>query len=352
MGLPSASAMYRYKACPKSHRLSEGIESYRTQKMVSWGESGDRVHAALAGDFVELNPQEEDVRDKCMQQDNVAIEEAGLAGMIETVREKRLWLMDGKKKVLSGKADRISMDAVRGIVIDYKSSYGDQDPADENYQVRTNIVLAADEWPHIELWYGGINQPLVSNHTELVCYTRDDVAAARAEILSIIADINNTDSPTNSGSHCRWCPAVLRCESARALLQTFKMIDPNTADGDALAGYLDLCKHAKPIIDRLEGQAKKMIAEGLAVPGWKLGKQATMRTISDPFQAFNLLESAGLIDRDSFLRDCVSVGIGDAEKAVAKFKAMKSGEAKDAVNATICSVIEFKKKSASLEKIA
>jgi Protein of unknown function (DUF2800) len=344
--------MYRYKACPGSYRLSQGIEAFRTQQQIEWADTGDRIHEWLANpNSVILTPGELDVAEKCMTQAANAEREAGVHPVATLFREQRLWLTDGKKKLLSGKADRIAVTGIVGCILDYKSSYGDQDPAEENYQIRTGIVLAAEEHKYVEIWYGGIVQPAVSNKVQLVRYTREDVAKAKAELLGIVEAINKPDAPTNAGIHCKYCPAILKCESARALLQTFGLIDPVTAEAENLAGYLELAKAAKPVIARLEEHAKQLLKDGTLIPGWQLGKPATSRAITDPFACFKLLEDAGLIDRDTFLKDCVGVSVGDVEKAVAKFKGLKPGAALDAVNATVISVIEFKQKSPSLEKV-
>jgi hypothetical protein len=66
---------------------------------------------------------------------------------------------------------------------------------------------------------------------------------------------------------------------------------------------------------------------------------------------FKVLFDADLMSRDAFLQDCVSVGIGDLEKAVAKHNKMKPALAKETVNSVCAPFIELKAKEPSLEKL-
>lgn len=356
-GLPSASKVARYMACKGSYALEQGCDEFRTEEAILWAESGDRVHDFLAGVLPaeNLTEQELDVATRCREQEVKILESCGFEpDKTLVIREQRLWLTKGRKKLLSGKPDAVFLHDNFGLVDDYKSSYGDQDAAEENQQIRTNIVLAAEKYPNVEVWFGVIIQPLVTPEPQLVRYERADVTAAKAELLAMLESIQKTDAKRVAGPQCRWCPAVLKCPEAKALLQVFGLIDAN-ADGEVLAGYLVLAKAAKPIIARLEEQAKKLIKDGPGVPGWELNKPQIMRVVTDPLAAFKALESASLINRDLFLKDCITVKIGDLEASVKEFskatKEITAKAAKDAVNATAGQYIEFKPKEASLKQI-
>ena len=71
----------------------------------------------------------------------------------------------------------------------------------------------------------------------------------------------------------------------------------------------------------------------------------------DVLSVYETLSAAALLDQDTFLRDCVSVSIGDLEKAIAKHNDMKPKEAKDTVNSHLAPFITTKPKEASLERI-
>lgn len=358
-GLPSASATYRYEACAGSWGLSEGCAEITTVEMAEWAKSGDEIHAVLAGtkSASSLEPEQVEVHDQCRVQVAAIIaehipNESDQPSRIVT-KEVRLWLKQGRKKLLSGKADLIHCYPLirHGLVVDYKTNRGEQDDVDSNAQIRNNIVLAAEEWPDIEFWFGAIVQPLVSSKPAVVKFTREDVTQAKAKLIELLARIILPNQPTNAGLHCKFCPAILKCASARAMLQALGIVDVN-ADGETLAEYLLLAKAAKPIIKRLEDRAKTLLKENAeAVPGWTLAKAQSMRGITDAFACFKLVTDAGLLDRDTFLKDVVSVGIGDLEKAVGAFKALKPKEAKEAVNTACASVIGHTEKAQSLEQV-
>ncbi len=354
-GKPSSSSVYRYAACPGSYRMAICSKEFRTQEMTEWADSGTRIHAMLANEVTKpLTPEELELVDKCRFQAERAFEDAELGAGFTSMNEVRLWLKHGTRKLLSGKADviAISADRSRGLILDYKSGRGEQDPIATNWQIRTNIVLAAEANPDVKVWYGGIIQPLISQRSELACYLAEDVAQSRSALILILEGIRKRNALTAAGSHCKYCPAILECESARGMFQEFGLADPESKDAQVLAGYLDLARAIKPLIKRIEERAKTMIKENPeAVPGWALGKPSSTRTIRDTFECFSLLMTAGMIDRDTFLKDCVSVGIGDLERAVGKCNSLKPTEAKVAVTNICSSVIDIKLKEPSLEKV-
>jgi len=354
LGLPSASSISRIAACPGSHRLSQGIEAFRTQEMIDWAETGDMIHEVLAGLRYKstLSPEDQEQVDRHVKVDQWIFDKVGLdANSMFTHREQRLWLEDRGDKVLSGKADLIAHNGTIGLVTDYKTNRGQQDPADENFQILTNIVLAAQELPAVDTWYGAINQPLETSEPVIVSYNREQLAKAREKLLSVVHEAGAENAVTNSGTHCKYCPAILQCSSAKSLLQSFGLMDTTDPDAERIGEYLKLCEAAEPIIKRIKAQAKDMLKKGTLIPGWKLGKPQTNRIIEDPFAAFKLLEEAQLLDRDTFLADCLSTSVGDIEKAVQKFKKLGPTAAKDTVNSVLVPVIKFKPKEAPLEGV-
>jgi hypothetical protein len=351
--LPSASKISCYRHCRGAFQLSQGCSDVRTAEEIEWAESGNRIHAYLAGEIPAdgLSESELDGAIRCRDVEAWVLTKAGFE-ILTSFREKRLWLKSGRKNLMSGKPDLIGICGLNGVVTDYKTSYGDQDPASENEQIRTNIVLAADANPAIEVWYGCIIQPLITMEPEIVRYARDDVSEARKSLLTLLEDIKKPEQPTSAGTHCRFCPAILKCKSALALLQMFGIIDGATAEGEALAKYLVLGKAAKPIIKKLEDRAKALLQNNPgAVPGWCFGKPGSTRVISDPFKAYEILTACGLIDRDTFMKDCISVGIGDLEIAVADFTGSKKKTAAETINEKLESVIVNTTKAAPLEEV-
>jgi hypothetical protein len=360
--LPSASAVPRYRACEGSYLLSLGVEGYRTKEMLEWAESGDRIHEAWAkGAYLltcELAALTEDEREVYLGGVSQRKEAIKAAGMVEDEAhvecERRLWLVEGGKQVLSGKSDYVAIDQTRkvGLVIDYKTGRGEQDAIDESEQIRTLIVLNAQENGYIEEWYGGICQPLLADKIQLVKYTRADIEVARRQLLELVVRVNQPGAKTTAGIQCKFCPAVLKCESAKAMLQAFGLMEETTSDGQALSEYLVLAKAAKPIIKRIEEHAKGLLAKDAAsVPGWQIGEGSKVKSITDTFKCFELVTANGLLTREIFMNEVIGVGLGDLQKAVQAYKKTTKKDAEEQVNAVCLPVIAFTPKAGSLEQI-
>jgi hypothetical protein len=365
-GLPSASSVSRYIACPGSFKLERGCGEFRTDAEVAMAQSGDRIHAYIASDeegCEDISEEEISLGNLCIEQEYDLIERIKAShdhfdvSLIE--REKRRWLKSGKDNLLSGKPDAVQVGLeindkeVIGFVTDYKTGYGDQADVEENSQIRTNIVLAAEQHPQVNIWYGAIIQPLVTDSPKLVKFTREHVLEARQELIELFNRMMDESAPRNAGLCCRWCPAVLKCPEAKALLQTFGMIDEDP-DAAALSSYLVLAKAATPVIARLQSRAKQLLKDGANIPGWCLGNAQKMRSITDPFAAFAGMETEGLT-REKFL-PCVSVGVGDLEDAIYRVRKATDSKftkkaAKELVNTKLEGVIEWWAKEAPLQQV-
>ncbi len=352
-GLPSASAVQRYKDCAGSLNLCKGVEEFQTAEVKEWAESGDRIHSWLwCSDFIELtDPQELEVAELC------ATQRAGLVARVfgenseyaKVLKEDRLWLTDGRKRIFSGKGDDIRMYADTGLIIDFKTGRGDTPESPKNLQLRSLAVLLRAQGYPLRKIYVAIIQPLVNREPLITCYDEGDLLMAHKELMDILAAIQKPDAPLHAGECCKFCPAKFRCPAAKGALEILATAE--VAD-QSLPQLLDLAKICEPIIKAIRSRAKELLKENPdAVPGWILGKAATVRSITDPFKVYELLVHEKLITRDQFLMDCVSVGIGDLEKAVAKANGFKAAVAKDTVNSVCAPFIELKPKEQPLEKL-
>jgi len=355
-GLPSASAVQRYRDCNGSWNQCKGVEEHQTEEVKEWAESGDRIHLWLEDPtFIVLtDPQELEVAELCAGQRTGLVlkvfeENAPFA---KSVREDRIWLMAGRKKRFSGKADDTFIYSDTGLIVDFKTGRGDAPESPKNLQLRSlAVILWLKHQKRLRRIYVAIVQPLVNREPLLCCYEEADLEQATAELLALLDAIMKPDAPLTAGTQCKFCPAKFRCPAAKAALETLALNGQEIQD-PSLPQLLDLCEVCKPIIKAVVDRAKVLLKEnGDAVPGWTLGKPASVRSITDPFAVFKVLSDAALLTRDQFLNDCVSVGVGDLEKAVAKHNQLKPQAAKDTVNATCAEFIQLKPKEPSLEKL-
>jgi hypothetical protein len=368
LGLPSASAMPRVEACPASFSLARGITPVRTRQMVEWGESGDRIHLWLQWPgFIDLEPDEMDVAERCDQQRVSLLAKVFDKPVDAVYSEQRLWLTVGKTKVASGQMDYGAVLGNKGLIVDYKTSYGDTPDSAGNMQIRTNLVVL-DEFLSkrgivLEEAYGAIIQPLVSHEPQLVRYTRAELDAARTQIIDIVEKATVPGAPFKTGPYCRTCPALLVCQAAKReedkLLEDDRLVGVDELDV-RLAGLtpaemgplLEAWKVAKVRGENLEAAAKLALKQDIdSVPGWTLGKAVPMRTVTDVGAFFHALKSDGLIDEPTFIRDCVKVTLGGTEAAIKDRNKMRSKkEAKATVDATCADYIQTTYKEQSLKR--
>lgn len=357
--LPSASAMPRYAECPGSYLLSKGVTEVQTAEMRAWAESGERIHAWLEDpSFIVLDdPQELEVAELCNDQRERLIEKifGENRKFITKIREDRLWLMEGRKRVFSGRPDDISIYGDTGLVIDFKTNRGDIEESPKNMQLRALAVLLMKRGPfQYKKIPVAIIQPLVNREPLITCYEEQDLKRAHEELLSILAAIHQPDAPRKVNPYCKFCPAKFKCPEFKRTVENIVIAgqELNGVSGDDLSKLLTLCHMAEPVIKAVRALAKDRLKENAdAVPGWTLSKPGSIRILSDPFAVFKVLSEAALLTRDQFLTDCISVGIGDLEKAVAKFNKLKPAQAKETVNSVCAPFIELKTKEPSLEQL-
>lgn len=348
--------MSRYNACPGSWRMEREVkEEVSTPEQREWAASGHRIHLWLdQPNFIELSPEELEVAKACLRDRDTILAEWAAGREYTSFKEARIWLKIKRRKELSGKSDitAVTADGITGqrpsaCIVDYKTNRGDIEASDTNLQLRTLAVLGDENYGPLEDASVAISQPLTGR--PVVCkYSRDDLDNARIEVLGILEAIKKPDALLNPGTHCKYCPARVTCPKSKAVLE--RIVASKTEENKDIGTLLLLCETAKPIIKAIEANAKAMLKNGVAIPGWILGKPSSLREIVNPVGAYEALFSADLIDRDTFMNECIGVSVGDLEKAVAKFKQLPPKDAKEAVNTTCVQFINIKQKEPSLEK--
>lgn len=347
----------RLYACPGSMREAEGVVEFRDPKMDKWAEFGNNVHLwlELGGSFVELTDEELEIATRCKEQLDELSAKVFPAGDAVLMSERRFWLLDGNdRKRMSGQVDRALTRSKVGFVVDFKSGRGHYDEAPKNLQLRANAVLL---WINtgrlLEVVHVALIQPILGQPT-VSTYDVADLEQAEKQIWAILDAAEKDDAPLVAGTHCKYCPAKIKCPDARRVLGIVKGIDPKNmpASGSALTQLLDICVAAEPIIKAIKAHCKQAIKlDPASVPGWTLGKPSMVRSLDDVLGVWGRLHAAGLMDQETFLRDCVSIGVGDLEKAIATKNGIKAKEAKETVNNQLSEFIVTKPKEASLERI-
>jgi hypothetical protein len=357
-GLPSASMIDRLYACPGSHKMCEGVVEFRDPKLDAWAQFGERVHLWMQfGSFIELTPEELDVAERCREHLITAMSRLSFAESTQrdVIQERRFWLVDSSgRKRMSGQVDYAEIIAETGFVADFKSGRGQYDDAPANLQLRANgVLLWISAGRNLEKVHVALIQPLVGRPT-IATYTEQDLEKSEKQLYQILEASEAENAPLVAGDHCKYCPAKIKCPEAKRVVGIAAGIDPKNlpAAGVELTQLLDICVAAEPIIKAIKSHCKQAIKlDPSSVPGWMLGNPSSIRSVEDVLGVWEKLSAANLLDQDTFLRECVSIGIGDLEKAIAKKNDMKPKEAKDTVNSHLAPFITTKPKEASLERI-
>lgn len=357
-GLPSASIVPRIEACPGSPRQCVGCPEWSSPDMRSLADAGERIHLWLESpEFCPLNdPDELDIAEQCSSQRDALVRQVFGDASHVIIKEQRLWLhyKDGRKR-FSGRIDfNADMDTT-ALVIDYKTGRGDTEPSPSNLQLRSYAVL---KWFNSDrkvskIWVA-IVQPLAGKPV-LVPYEGPELAESAKQLDKILDATEAEDAPLRAGKHCKFCPARLTCPACHKMLEDIASIDTEQLGkipGEAVAAALELCSSAKPVIENIREFAKqKLKLDPTSVPGWQLADTGGNRIVTDPAAVLGALEAAGLMDQETFIKECVSVGIGDLERTVMQRNELKKKEAQNAVFKHCNDFISKKSKQPTLERV-
>jgi Protein of unknown function (DUF2800) len=245
-GLASASSMHRIAECSGSLALSNWVR--RNGYFVPrnpWALTGTAIHRWLAfealGQHAEaevqaeaLDPEALDVAIKC------AWIRDGLVRAWEndhdrnfdffTAVERRYRYFAGEVEKFNGQPDfiRINLAGRRALIVNYKTGRIEPEPAADNLQLRTEVVLLKAALPELDEIEAVIDEPLVSWDPERVRYSGESFREAEDQILQIVEEAAWHPERRIAGRWCRHCPARIYCPQARDYLNgTLILIRPN-----------------------------------------------------------------------------------------------------------------------------
>jgi hypothetical protein len=345
--LPSASSAQRYALCPGSFLLEQQCPTGETS---ADAELGNRIHAALAGEKVELSDDEQELVNACFRKECELVRSVfGFnQSVIPNVRERRLWFInDDFERTWSGKPDVVYINKSAALVIDYKTGRGDVESAEGNMQLRCLAVLAFACYAVNEITVA-IIQPLAGQPS--AChYTAADLAKATEEIENLMARVKLPGQPRNpSEAACKYCRAKAICQEARGTLETLHNPERSVASltGDELAEYLTRLPLIENVIDALRTEAKRRIGNGDSVPGWKLESGDERDTITKPETVFARFCQIGGTS-EQFM-STVKVAKGKLKSAVKSATGAKGKELDAKLDQILDGCTESKQSAASL----
>jgi len=164
--------------------------------------------------------------------------------------------------------------------------------AENNKQLLSYLVLAAEKYPDRKRFFGSIVQPRVLGRPQCVEYTASQLACHQCDVL-----MSADDDAKEAGEHCRWCP----------LRQTCKVLDKKNEefakdifdDGWNAVKCLDVIAMAK-VMKSLAADAKdhlrKLMLGGEQVEGYRLAVSLANRCWVNEEEAIAKFQSWGIKD--------------------------------------------------------
>lgn len=333
-GLPSASSFDRYQRCAGSLPLERLL---RKRKELPADQDSDAAsHGRLIHDlcdqafFTEDNIDRKIYREEHLAEARtyiVAAKECALRawGDDETCSfhfEKRLYLKHGDGvPYATGKPDLIMVNKNEGIVVDYKTGWGDLPPASKSWQLLSYAAMAAEEYGLTQVMIAFIHRgQLASEHTldepelfQLTQFALPGIVLGRDDNPFVGSDYS-PDPDT-----CRYCRVKLKCPALNA---QYLLMEPKGISKDVFIPSLsnqDLSK-MKEQLAQLDTLSKSLDAEIRSrlqadpdgFEDWEMAPGRGRRTISDPAALCAQLIADGASPESIYA--VLKLGVTDAEK--------------------------------------
>lgn len=310
-GLPSASAAPRIRNCPGSLKAPRTVPP---DDSTEDSRRGDRIHGQVAWqlaeifcpydntfDRLDLDPEEQDAADRLTDRTVVKVREI-LGDQIDSVTiENRLWFtVDGEVgevDLFSGQADFVAWSGNRGLIVDHKTGWGEQDENADHDQLRWLAVLHAQSGAEeLIVW---VNQ--LGNNAPPAMFDSAALDAATDQVIREIEAGNDPSAPRVAGEWCQYCPARIGCPARNEALV---VMESEAADvtvpvlpDDVLAALVDRWQVVKRLGGELEAELKHRIEMAPTFwesRGWSLSEGRKVRNITDVSLVAERLNAAGV----------------------------------------------------------
>lgn len=266
----SASSMHRRAACPGSAAAEAAYPYDDTQSVFAL--EGDNMHAEMMRFFdpnlrpIELTGEQIRSCERAFHLYERLAHQNGFEGLPELEQKFR------SKLGFSVVIDLALVNDDRALIVDWKFGRGTVEAAESNWQLACAAVAAFEKLGVSEITVAVI-QPRAEDPITAASYEGTPALLAASDNLAIVIRKCKADgAPRIPGEHCKYCRHAPNCEEAAAEVKALVQIQalPAQMDDETLAMFLDKAKCVKPVIDAIEGEAKKRLAEGRPLTGWKL----------------------------------------------------------------------------------
>jgi hypothetical protein len=327
LDLPSASKAHLNRRCVGRQQL---IDLLREQGKLITPEptpeqvSGRKVHQGWDGKEVELTNDEAQTLEGLRRLEALMLAEWAGSDRSEPVvlvgREVRLWLHRGITPIYSGQWDVAYRQGKRLLILDGKTGWEPQTPAEDNDQLRELVALARFNYDEIEEFSVAILEPRIPERCRIAKYDAIEAELALRLLLLTLDDMREPDAPRLPGPYCKQCEAIGNCEEAKQFVglnyDLAKRIEAGEfvlPIGHAGTRVLDSLGVATKMVEVLKSAYKEQLTrEPGSVPGWRLRDGKKMREIPDVLGTWDRMGE--LMGLEQFLR-CLKLSVPDLENA-------------------------------------
>lgn len=369
LDLPSASDAHARRRCLGRTQLIRHLKQTGklTPEVLEQGRSADgryasfglRIHAAWAGQKIELSGFESETLEKLIRLEAMLVADwAGHAQVALFKREERIWLHQGITPLHSGRYDvaYVSLpNFERMLIIDGKTLFDPVAPADTNDQLRELVALGRYNYPAVKEFSVAIIQPNVDRPVSLASYDALEAELALRLLRWHLNDINGIDLPRIYGEWCKFCPAMQFCPEAKAAIEPVLAchFDRDLEGkltltiGEEGADFVRRLIRAKSICESMLAAYKEYLSQNPDdIPGFRLKAGRQRREIKDSQAAFNAL--AEFINSEEFVK-CATLSVTKLEALYGVATGMKGKALWNKFNAQLADSIEWKTDAPQLE---
>lgn len=346
-----ASSLPRLALCPASYHLSQNAPALPESDDAT---RGSKIHAWLAGEKVDLSPDEQDDASECLAiLDNLTMR---LPEPDEILTEQEMSLdVDGV--TITGHVDRVEIRGAHALLVDFKTGRNEVELAESNAQLGAYSLMLAASRGDIEEFTLAIIQPHARNGGSQATFRRAELVGYWRRVCEVIRAIRAAETGPQPGvEQCRYCPAAPLCPAMRRELATVDKADLSPArwetyaPEDKLALY-DLCSRVLKAAGVIHSLIKSELAANPNMYGGALClKPGTIRTtITDAAGLYGRLVQECGLTAEEFL-PCVSVAKTKLAPVV-KAKSGRKGKAfDDWLSAVLAPHSESKQCEPSIER--
>lgn len=349
--LPTASPFASYKKCAGKFQLELEAKRIGQSAHVESEDaaSGNRIHAWLAGQKLELVESEATTAAFLKERADWQVERIFEGRAYQTLREKRLWLHLDGKPALSGRFDVVTYTNDLALVQDYKCGFSEPDAAEDNAQLRVLAVLIALNLPTVkEVIVQIVSGPYGITEAR---YSLAELSAAYEDIVKTLKAINAPDAPLVSGvEQCKFCSGVNICPAVKNLVKHVTKLELSALpDGSAASELLDKIKILEGLFEEIKRYyAGRMVADSTyAIPFYGMVPGNKIRKVIDWETARSRL--AEYLDGKE-LNKAVDYSLSQLESALAKNLKLNKEQAKAKFNEILFGLIEDKENRPSLKR--